>query len=112
MPRYSLQISFTTSAWHSLTQNPLDPLVSVRLPLKALGGNLIDAFFTEGAYDLLALAEFPESITLNDISIAFYSGGAIALIHPSTLLDAPRACEASTKDSFLPAPHAFAASAT
>jgi uncharacterized protein with GYD domain len=93
MSRFLLQIRFTSSAWYAMTQKPIDTMESVRSPLKMLDGKLHDAFFTEGAYDLMAMAEFPESTSCDDISVAFYAGGSIAFIHASPLLTAPHAVE-------------------
>jgi uncharacterized protein with GYD domain len=94
MSRFLLQIRFTSSAWYAMTQKPIDTMESVRAPLKMLDGTLHDAFFTEGAYDLMAMAEFPESTSCDDISVAFYAGGSIAFIHSSPLLAAPHVVEA------------------
>jgi uncharacterized protein with GYD domain len=98
MCRYSHQISFTSSAWQSLVQNSADPLASIRTPIQSLGGNLVNAFFTgDCCFDLLALTEFPNSVSADDISIAFYAGGAIATIHTAVLLNVTEAHEAKAK---------------
>jgi uncharacterized protein with GYD domain len=88
MCRFSHQISFTSSARHSLLSEPVDPFSPVRAPIESLGGKLLSAFFTDDTYDVLALSEFPDAVSPNDISIAFYSGGAVATIHSSPLLTA------------------------
>jgi len=100
---YSHQISFTSSAWHALMEDPIDPLGPIRKPIQSLGGNLVSAFFTE-----VAIAEFPANVTADDIAISFYSGGAVATIHCSPLLTANEAAEAKRKArqrSFQPKPH-------
>jgi uncharacterized protein with GYD domain len=120
MSRFSHQISFTTSAWQSLQQNPLDPFLSVRTPVEALGGTLLHAYFADGSYDLLALTEFPEHISHDDIAIAFYSYGAVAIVRSTQLLAAPQSSATQPKPSpnpqdfgaRLPAPRAIAASSS
>ncbi|MGB7845554.1 MAG: GYD domain-containing protein [Candidatus Acidiferrum sp.] len=97
MCRFSHQISFTNAAWHSVLQNPHDPFESIRTPIESLGGKLQDAFFTEDAYDVLAITEFPESVSPADLSIAFSAGGAVAHIHTSPILTAAQAHEAKRK---------------
>jgi uncharacterized protein with GYD domain len=97
MCRFSHQISFTNAAWHGVLQNPQDPLEAIRTPIESLGGKLLDAFFTEDAYDVLAITEFPDDIAPADLSIAFSAGGAVAHIHTSLILTASQAHEAKRK---------------
>jgi uncharacterized protein with GYD domain len=97
MCRFSHQISFTSSAWHALMQDPVDPLCPIRTPIESLGGTLVGAFFTEDSYDILAISEFPDAVSPDDISIAFYSGGAVAALHSSPLISASQAHEAKRK---------------
>lgn len=97
MFRYSHQISFTSSAWHALLEDAIDPLAPVRAPIESLGGTLVTAFFTEDSYDVLALSEFPDVVSLDAISIAFYAGDTVATIHSSALLTASQAHEAKRK---------------
>jgi uncharacterized protein with GYD domain len=94
---FSHQISFTTSAWQALTENSHDPLAAIRVPVESLGGNLLNAFFTQDSYDVLAITEFPEAVSSNDISIAFYAGGGVARVHSSPLLTVSQANEAKRK---------------
>lgn len=94
MCRFSHQISFTSTAWRSLMENPSDPLAAVRSPIESLGGTLVSAYFTKDSYDVLALSEFPDTVSPDDISIAFYSGGAVATVHSSPLMSVAQAHEA------------------
>ena len=94
MCRFSHQISFTSAAWHALMQDPTDPLAPIRSPIESLGGRLVSAYFTRDSYDVLALSEFPDTVSPDEISIAFYSGGAVATIRSSQLLTASQAHEA------------------
>lgn len=69
----------------------------VRAPVESLGGSLLNAFFTSDSYDVLAIAEFPEAVSPDDISIAFYADGRVARVHSSLLLTASQAHEAKRK---------------
>ncbi len=111
---YSHQISFTSSAWHALMEDPIDPLGPIRKPVQTLGGTLVSAFFTEDSYDVLAIAEFPETVSHAEISMAFYSGGAVATIHSSLLVSAAQAQEAKRRSGtrlYRPSPAGLAVSA-
>ena len=78
-------------------EDPIDPLAAVRSPIESLGGRLVSAYFTEDSYDVLALSEFPDAVSPDAISIAFYSGGTVATIHSSLLVTASEAHEAKRK---------------
>lgn len=97
MCRFSHQISFTSTAWRSLMEDARDPLAAVRSPIESLGGTLVSAYFTKDSYDVLALSEFPDTVSPDDISIAFYSGGAVATVHSSALMSIAQAHEARRK---------------
>jgi uncharacterized protein with GYD domain len=117
MCHFSLQVSFTSAAWHDVLQNPRDPLEAIRIPIETLGGKLQHAFFTEDNYDVLAITEFPDNVSPADLAIAFYAGGAVANVRTSPLLTASQAQEAKRKAascSYHPAlrDRAFAASAS
>jgi len=94
---YAHQISFTSSAWHALIAEPADPLRAIRGPIESLGGKLLNAFFTEDSYDVLAITEFPEKVSADTIAIGFYADGGVARIHSSVLLSATQADEAKRK---------------
>jgi uncharacterized protein with GYD domain len=117
MCRFSHQISFTSSAWHALMEDPIDPFAAVRTPIESLGGTLVSAFFTGDSYDVLAITEFPDAISPDDISIAFYADGTVATIHSSLLLTASQADEAKRKAGahsyrLVPRAHTLAATAS
>ena len=94
---------------------PLDPLAPIRHPIDSLGGNLEGAFFTEDSFDVLVIAQFPDSVSPADLAIAFYSGAAVASIHISQLLTASQANEAKRKagyHSYRPGARALAVTAS
>ena len=78
-------------------EDSIDPPEAIRSPIESLGGRLVGAYFTEDSYDVLALSEFPDTVSTDAISIAFYSGGAVATIHSSLLVTASEAHEAKRK---------------
>jgi uncharacterized protein with GYD domain len=94
MCRFSHQISFTSAAWRALMEDASDPLAPVRSPIESLGGKLVSAYVTKDSYDVLALSEFPDTVSPDDISIAFYSGGMVATVHSSPLMSIAQAHEA------------------
>jgi uncharacterized protein with GYD domain len=82
----------------------------VRAPIESLGGTVHSAFFAVDSFDVLVLAEFPENVSAADIDIQFFSGGEVAAIHTTRLLDATHVLEAMCKvgPSYQPIPRARA----
>ena len=88
MSYFCHQVSYTKEAWARLMQNPQDRLEAVRAPIEKLGGKIHTSFFAFGAFDVLAITEFPDNISAAAISIAFAAGGAVADIQTTPLLTA------------------------
>ncbi len=89
MSFYCHQVSYTTDARKRLLNDPHNRYEAIREPIEKLGGHLKSSFFTLGPFDVLVISEFPQDISLADLSIAFSHGGAIASIHTYPLLPLP-----------------------
>jgi uncharacterized protein with GYD domain len=92
-------VSFTSVAWSRILQSPDDRFAAIRVPIENLGGKFRASFFTTGRFDVLAITEFPDSITADDISAAFAQGGAVASIQTSPLLTPSQAIELHSRPS-------------
>jgi len=97
MSYFCHQVTYTKEAWARLMQNPQDRLEAIRAPIEKLGGKIHTSFFAFGAFDVLAITEFPDNISAAAISIAFAAGGAVANIQTTLLLTAAQAVEALRK---------------
>jgi uncharacterized protein with GYD domain len=104
MPQFCHQVRYTSAAWPRILQHPEDRFASLRIPIETLGGTVQAAFFAIDSFDVLAITEFPESVTASDISVAFSAGGEIAHIHTTPLLSAPQASEDGRKSDPSPPP--------
>lgn len=94
MSYFCHQVSFTSTAWSRVSQNPDDRFEAIRTPIENLGGTIRAAFFTTGRFDVLAITEYPDHVSPSDVSIAFARGGAVANIQTIPLLSAAQAIEA------------------
>lgn len=106
IPHFCHQISYTSSAWRRILSSP-DRLDTVRAPIDSLGGTLHSVFFAMDSFDVLAISEFPDSVTPSDISVAFFSSGDVAQIRSTQLVDAPHALDAMRRSgppSYSPSP--------
>ncbi len=105
MPYFCHQISYTTDAWNHLVRNPQNRFDPIRIPIEKLGGTIHATFFTAGSYDLLVISEFPESVHASAIAVAFSSGGAVARIQTTALLNTTQAIESWRKSNLLHPAH-------
>ena len=94
MSCFCLQISLTTDGWFHSVRNPQDRFAAVRTPLERLGGQLQSSFFAVGSFDVLTIAEFPDTVSQSAISTAFAAGGEVASIRATPLMTASHAAEA------------------
>lgn len=97
MPFFCHQVSYHKEVWKRLVADPQDRLDIVRAPIEKLGGKLHTAFFSFGAFDVLAITEMPDNVSAAAIAIAFAAGGAVAHEQTTPLLTAPEAIEALRK---------------
>ena len=115
MSYFSHQVSFTTAAWNRVFRNAHDSFEAVRIPIEALGGKVISAFFALDSYDVLVMSDLPETISASAIDIALFASGDVACVHSTQLLTAEQILKAAEKAG-IPSersfPRALAASAT
>ncbi len=97
MPHYLHQVAYTPEAWAALTKNPQDRTAIVRAPIEKLGGKIVDAYFSFGAYDVVAITEFPDNVAAAAIAMAFAAGGACKSVATTPLLTSEEALKAMKK---------------
>ena len=86
MARYLVQVSYTREAISELVKNPQDREAAVRPVVESLGGKLEAFYFSFGDYDVVAIAELPDNVTMAALSMAISSGGALSSVNTTTLL--------------------------
>ena len=97
MPHYLHQVSYSIEAWRALIAHPEDRLAAVKAPIEKLGGKLIEAWFTFGEHDVVAITEMPDNVSAAAIAIAFAGGGACRSIQTTPLLSQQEAMAAIKK---------------
>lgn len=65
MPYYLTQGSYTPEAIDALTKSPEDRGEAARSLIEKMGGRLLEFFFAQGEYDIIAITEFPDAETAN-----------------------------------------------
>lgn len=86
MARYLVQASYTREAISTLVKNPEDRAGAIRPVVEGLGGKLEAFYFSFGDYDIVAIADLPDNVTMAALSMAVSCGGAVSSFNTTTLL--------------------------
>ena len=97
MARYMIQASYTTTAVADLVRNPQDRAAAVRPLVEQLGGSLVSLDFAFGDYDLVAIGEFPDNVTMAALSMAVTATGTFSAFKTTVLIPMNEAVEAMRK---------------
>ena len=82
MAHYLFQCSYTAEAWASLVQNPRNRLEAVRSVVEGLGGSMENAWTAFGEYDVVAILQMPDNMSVAAFSMAVSAGGAVSPSKP------------------------------
>ncbi len=99
MAHYLFQCSYTAEAWASLVQNPRNRLDAVRPVVEALGGSMESCWTAFGEYDVVAILQMPDHVSVAAFSMAVSAGGAIKAIKTTPLMSMEEGVEAMKKAS-------------
>ena len=97
MSYYMLQGAYTSQAWAAQLKDPKNRVEAVRPAFEKLGGKIEQSFFTFGDYDILVIAQFPDSVSAAAISIAIAGGGAFKSAKTTPLLSIDEGLQALKK---------------
>ena len=97
MPRYLIQASYNTGGISDLIRNPQDRAAAVRPVVESLGGKLISFDYAFGDYDVVAIIEAPDNVTMAALAMAVGAGGALKDFKTTVLLSMEEAMEAMRK---------------
>ncbi|HYT29243.1 MAG TPA: GYD domain-containing protein [Actinomycetota bacterium] len=99
MAHYLYQAAYTSEAWASMSQNPQDRIAAVTPTVERMGGRVVGGWFAFGEYDVIAVFEFPDSVSAAAVAIAFAGGGALKAAKTTPLLTVEEAMAAMGKAS-------------
>ena len=86
MPHYLFQLAYTGEAWGAQIGNPQNRLEAVRPAVEGLGGRIESFYLAFGEYDVVAIAESPDNISVAAFSVAASAGGAVKSIRTTPLM--------------------------
>ena len=97
MATYMVQCTYTAAAWSAMVKNPQDRGEIVGKALEKMGGKMLGYWMTFGDYDVVAIAEMPDDISMAAFSMAVAAGGACSTFKTTALLTAKQAVQAMKK---------------
>ncbi len=77
MALYLYQLSYTADSWKTQIQSPQDVRDRVAAASEKLGGRVVHIWYSLGDYDLVAILEYPNNVSVAAGSIMILAGGAL-----------------------------------
>ena len=97
MAFYLFQASYQQDQIKAMIGNPQDRSEQARKLIEGLGGKLHQFFFSFGNYDIVAIIELPDNVTMAAGSMAVAAVGTAARIKTTPLLTMEEAMQAMKK---------------
>ena len=88
MPFFLYQWSYKDPAISAMLETPQDRRAELRKAVEAFGGTLHHFFFAFGAYDGIAIVEFPDNESCAACSLTLAGSGANTALQTTALLTA------------------------
>ena len=93
MAQYMLQVTYSQSGWAAQIKNPANRMQQVGKIVKKMGGKLQQAWYTFGKYDLVAILDMPDDVTMGAFSMAAAAGGALSRAVTTPLMSVEQGTE-------------------
>ena len=97
MARYLLQASYASQTVSAMVNIPEDRSAVARSIIERLGGRLESFDFAFGDYDAVAIAEFPDKVSVAALSMALGASGSFTTVKTTVLISMDEAMEAMRK---------------
>ena len=97
MPTYLLQASYTTQGASGLVNNPEDRAAAIRPLIEGMGGRLDFLYYAFGDFDIVAIVELPDNVSMAAFSMAGGASGALTNIKTTVLMPINEGVEAARK---------------
>ncbi len=97
MPLYMFQASYTTQGVSDLIKTPQDRTAAVRPIIERMGGRLDCLYYAFGDYDVVAIAELPDNVSMSALAMAVGASGALGSFKTTVLIPMDEAVEAMRK---------------
>jgi uncharacterized protein with GYD domain len=99
MALYMFQAAYANEAWATQTRNPQNRAEQVRPIIEAFGGKLLSFYYAFGEYDVVAIMEAPDNVSVSALAIAVAGGGAMKAQKTTVLMSVEEGLEAMRRAS-------------
>ena len=87
MPQYLYQVAYTSESLATQIKNPQDRLEVVSKQITdAVGARIVAGGYSYGEYDVSAIVEAPDDVTMAAVALAIAAGGAVRAAKTTPLL--------------------------
>ena len=97
MPRYLIQASYSSESVQNMIRNPQDRAAVVGAMAERWGGSMEGFYFAFGDYDVVAIVDVPDNVTMAAISMAVGGSGGLKAFKTTVLVSMDEAMEAMRK---------------
>jgi uncharacterized protein with GYD domain len=98
MALFMYQAAYTPESWAAQIKNPQNRVETVgRQACEAVGGKLVGGWLCFGEYDLVIIADVPDTESMAGVSLAVGAGGAIKASKTTPLMTRAQGVEALKK---------------
>ncbi len=94
MARYLLEVGIVPNMFNALIQNPQDRAQANRPVFEAVGGKLQEYYFAVGHNTVYVVAEMPDEVSVEALTMAVLAGGTVTSIKATAILTAAEAMAA------------------
>jgi uncharacterized protein with GYD domain len=99
MPHYLLQGSYSAQGISGLISSPDERSEAIRQGIEGVGGNVESVYYCFGDYDVMAIFEIPDNVTMAALLMAVRSTGSVTDVKTTVLLTQSEGVEAAHKAS-------------
>ena len=87
MPQYLYQVAYTSASLAAQIKHPQDRLEVVSKQITdAVGARIVAGGYSYGEYDVSAIVEAPDDVTMAAVALAIAAGGAVRAAKTTPLL--------------------------
>lgn len=97
MPKYLLQVGYTSEGWAALIKAPQDRAEAVRGAIEKMGGKIDSFHLAFGKYDVIAIVDMPDNVTAAAFAMSVAAGGACNAVRTTPLLSTADGVKAMKK---------------
>lgn len=97
MAFYLVQASYSAQATAAMVKNPQDRAAAVKPLIERMGGKLHGIWLAFGEFDIVAIAEMPDSVSAAAFAMAIGSSGGMSAYRTTPLLTMSEGIEAMKK---------------